>query len=127
MRGTVIIGTHSVEMVANALTPVLFKRVFRKDLLLETQKQDLDLTLFQELGYVMAMQGTEMTAKELSNAVTYDGYLEWLEQYEALDIMSAVNEIFTLYSTQNVSTSKAKKKASKRIESITQQSTSSDV
>lgn len=126
MRKAVIIGTHSVDMVSNALTPVLFKRVFHKDLLLETQKKDLDLTLFQELGYVMMMQASGLSAKDLTNAISYDGYMEWLEQFEALDIMSAVNEIFELYSAQNMPTSKSKKKASKLIESITLPSTSSD-
>ena len=126
MNKTIDIGTHKVDMVSNALTPVLFKKVFRTDLLLETQKKDLDLTLFQELGYIMAMQASGMTAKELTDAVSYDGYLEWLVQFEALDVMNAVNEIFSLYSAQNVATSKSKKKVSKRTENLTLPSTSSD-
>lgn len=107
--GIIKIGTHDVNMSANAMTPVLFRRLFHKDFMTESQSKQLDLNLFQELGFVMAMQGTDKTLKELQD-LTVDDYYEWLLGFEALDIMKAVNDIFALYSGQTGSTSQAKKK-----------------
>lgn len=109
MKGTINISGKDVEMYANAMTPVIFKRVFHKDFLMESQKKDVDLTLFQELGFVMAQQAAK-PAKELMTGLTVDEYYEWLEEFGALDIINKVDEIFALYSDQAQSTSTSKKK-----------------
>lgn len=107
--GIIKIGEHDVKMSANAMTPVLFQRLYHKDFMIESQSKQLDLNLFQELGFVMAMQGTDKTVKELQE-LSIDNYYEWLMQFEALDIMKAVNEIFALYSGQTTTSSTPKKK-----------------
>lgn len=109
MKGNVKIGKQDVEMVANAFTPVLFQKLFHKDFLMESQKKDINLTLFQELGFVMAQQATDKTTKELVE-LSLDDYYAWLEEFEAMDIMNAVQDIFALYSGQTAITSKPKKK-----------------
>lgn len=109
MRGTIKLGDKDVEMYANAMTPVIYKRIFRKDFLVESQKKDVDMTIFQELGFVMAVQAEKGTRDILDN-VTIDNYYEWLEGFEALDIIGNVTDIFALYSNQTVSTSVSKKK-----------------
>lgn len=109
MKGTVKIGDKNVEMFANALTPVLYKRIFHKDFLLESQKKDMDMTIFQELAFVMAKQANATSAKELMNELGIDDYYEWLGNFEAMEIMEKVNEIFALYHSQAKSTSTSKK------------------
>jgi hypothetical protein len=109
MRRTINIGGKDIDMVANGLTPVIYKRIFRRDFLAETQKEDLDLTIFQELGFVMAMQ-SEKPMKELMEGLTIENYYEWLEGFGAMDIISKVNEIFAVYQAQNRPTSIPKKK-----------------
>lgn len=108
MRGTVKLGNKDVEMNANAFTPVLYRKVFQKDFLKESQKENLDVTIFQELGFIMASQAKIPEIKELT-ALTIDSYYAWLMDFEALDIMNSVNDIFALYSKQSKSTSKSKK------------------
>lgn len=108
MRGTVKLGNKNVEMDANAFTPVLFRKVFKKDFIKESQKEDVDITIFQELGFIMASQAKELSIKELTE-LTVESYYEWLMEYEALDIMQAVNDIFSLYSAQTKTTSRSKK------------------
>lgn len=109
MKGTIKIGEHDVEMLANGLTPVLYKRIFHRDFIMESQKKDADLTIFQELGFVMAKQAEEATVKDLMN-MSLDAYYEWLMQFEAMDVINSVTEIFALYAAQAQSTSTAKKK-----------------
>lgn len=109
MKGTVKIGNKNVEMFANAFTPVLYKRIFHKDFLMESQKKDMDMTIFQELAFVMAKQATATNAKELMNGLTVDDYYEWLADFEAMEIMESVNDIFALYHSQTRSTSRSKK------------------
>lgn len=109
MKGTVKIGDKNVDMVANALTPVLYKRVFRKDFLLESQKKDIDMTIFQELAFVMASQAQIISAKQLMTELSVESYYEWLEGFEAMEIMEAVNDIFALYHSQTKVSSRSKK------------------
>lgn len=109
MRRTLTIGEYDVDMVANGMTPVIYKRIFRKDFLVESQKKDTDMTLFQELGFVMAMQA-QKPVKELMEGLTESDYWEWLEKFGALDVLNSVDKIFELYANQTVSTSTAKKK-----------------
>lgn len=109
MRKTLLIGEHEVDMVANGLTPVLYKRVFHRDFLAESQKEDTDFTIFQELGFIMSQQATR-PVKELMNDITEEEYWEWLSQFDAMDLVNNVGEIFAIYQGQAKSTSKAKKK-----------------
>lgn len=109
MKGTVKIGNKNVDMVANALTPVLYKKIFRKDFLVESQKKDMDLTIFQELAFVMASQAQIVSAKQLMTELNVESYYSWLEEFEAMEIMEAVNDIFALYHSQTKVSSTSKK------------------
>lgn len=110
MKGNIKIGEHDVEMLANGLTPVLYRRIFHKDFLMESQNAEADLTIFQELGFVMARQAEEgVSTKDLMDT-SIDAYYEWLQQYEAMDVINSIDDIVRLYSAQSKSTSAAKKK-----------------
>ena len=76
MRGTIDFGGKSVELVANGATPVLYKRVFRRDFLSSANKAD-DMDVYVELAFIMAKQAEKPMA-ELINSLKYEDYLEWI-------------------------------------------------
>lgn len=107
MRGTIKIGDRDVEMVANGATPFIFKRVFRKDFLAETQKEDMDV--YAELAFVMSQQA-EKPMTELLNSLKIEDFYEWIEGFEAMDIVTVAPDIFEIYQGQAKSSSASKKK-----------------
>ena len=108
MRGTIDFGGKPVELVANGATPVLYKRVFRRDFLSSANKAD-DMDVYVELAFIMAKQAEKPMA-ELINSLKYEDYLEWVEGFGAMDIVEKVSDIFALYQGQAVQTSVSKKK-----------------
>jgi hypothetical protein len=108
MRGTIEFGGKPVELVANGATPVLYKRVFRRDFLNSANKAD-DMDIYVELAFVMAKQA-EKPLSELINGLKYEDYLEWVQNFEAMDIISKVTDVFALYQGQAVQASVSKKK-----------------
>lgn len=108
MRGTINFGERPVELVANGATPVLYKRVFRRDFLNSANKAD-DMDIYVELAFIMAKQA-EKPLSELINSLKYEDYLEWIENFGAMDIVEKVTDIFTLYQGQAMQTSVSKKK-----------------
>jgi hypothetical protein len=108
MRGTITFGDKPTELVANGATPVLYKRVFRRDFLNSANKAD-DMDIYVELAFIMAKQAEKPLA-ELINGLKYEDYLEWVQNFEAMDIISKVTDVFALYQGQAVQTSVSKKK-----------------
>ena len=108
MRGTITFGDKPIELVANGATPVLYKRVFRHDFLNSANKQD-DMDVYAELAFIMAKQA-EKPLTELINALKYEDYLEWIENFGAMDLAEKATDIFTLYQGQAMQTSVSKKK-----------------
>ena len=108
MRGTIDFGGKPTELVANGATPVLYKRVFRRDFLNSANKAD-DMDIYVELAFIMVKQA-EKPLSELINGLKYEDYLEWIENFGAMDIVEKVTDIFTLYQGQAVQTSVPKKK-----------------
>ncbi len=108
MRGTITFGDKPIELVANGATPVLYKRVFRHDFLSSANKQD-DMDVYAELAFIMAKQA-EKPLTELINALKYEDYLEWIENFGAMDLVEKATDIFTLYQGQAMQTSVSKKK-----------------
>lgn len=108
MRGTITFGDKPIELVANGATPVLYKRVFRRDFLSSANKQD-DMDVYAELAFIMAKQA-EKPLTELINALKYEDYLEWIENFGAMDLVEKATDIFTLYQGQAMQASVSKKK-----------------
>ena len=107
MRGTVRIGDRDIDLVANGATPFIFKRVFRKDFLAETQKEDMDV--YAELAFVMSQQA-DKPMTELLNSLKIEDFYEWIEGFEAMDIVTVAPDIFAIYQGQTKSSSASKKK-----------------
>lgn len=113
-RGIVKIGSKDVDMLANAASPVIYRRIFQKDFLLQMDpKGEIDTNALSEMGYVMSLQ-TQMTFKEIVDTISQDDYYTWLEQFEALDVMMACNAIFALFKGQEKTLVSQKKRTHRR-------------
>ena len=121
MRGNVKIGSVDVEMLANAASPIFYKRLFHDDFLV--QLQDLqhevtedngamlihgDTSIFGQMGFIMAKQA-EMSDTQLLNLKIED-YIKWLSQFDPMALVNAVPDITVLYTSQEKSSVEAKKK-----------------
>ena len=113
-RGIVKIGSKDVDMLANAVSPVIYRRIFQKDFLLQMDpKGEIDTNALSEMGYVMSLQ-TQMTFKEIVDTISQDDYYTWLEQFEAFDVMMACNAIFALVKGQEKTLVSQKKRTHRR-------------
>ena len=104
MRKPVQIGSKNTELVANAASPYLYEMIFKEDFLKKLQDKDPDLEIVQKMAFVMAKQG-EMTSMTQLAELSVDDYLEWLLQFEPMDILTASEEIMKLYLGQTKGTS----------------------
>lgn len=117
MYGKVNFGEKEVELKATALTPVLFRRIFKFDLLntlakmrnIETLDEWSQIEeglnaheLFTKLGFVMAMQG----GKADYSKITIEDYYNWLDEFETNSI--AVDEIIKIYHGNTATTTDSK-------------------
>jgi hypothetical protein len=133
MRGTVKIGQRDVDMLANAASPFIYKKIFHKDFLMTVgtnyvdangkQQTDVDTSAITEMAYVMHMQ-TVKTFKEILDTATVDDFGAWVSEFEALDFAMAMTEIMGLYYQQQKTTVSPKKKQHRRSANTPQRSTS---
>lgn len=107
MRGTVNINGKDVELVANAASPYLYRQIFQEDFLRKIQEKDPDTDLMQRMGFVMAAQAKMSTSEVLK--LTQADFLEWLTDFDPLDILTATEEISDLYFRQAKGLSTPKK------------------
>ena len=113
-RGIVKIGGRPFDMLANAASPVIYRRIFHKDFLMQMDpKGEVDTNALQEMGFVMYLQTTK-TFKEIMDTVTKDDYYEWLTNFEALDVIMAAGDIFALFKGQEKTLVTQKKRTRKR-------------
>lgn len=112
MKGKVKIGNQSVEMVANAATPVLFKEVFHEDYFQAAEEFSRSpsngevVDIYSKIGFIAAHQAKKDFEVQ---SLTFEDYLRWLEQFEAYDMLDAVDAIAGLYSYQAKETAVPKK------------------
>ena len=128
MRGTVKIGERDVDMLANAASPFIYKKIFHKDFLMSVssgsdKKADWDTNAITEMAFVMHMQ-TVKTFKEILDTVTVDDFGAWVSEFEALDFAMAMAEIMGLYYNQQKTTVTPKKKRKRQSAPSPQRSTS---
>ena len=112
------IGGITVPMLANGATPIRYKHIFHKDIIAEFQEAQNDYskatTSMPELAFVMAKQAEAKDGKVDLNLIDEDMYVEWLEQFDPMDLPLASDQIVDLYMGNNATTSEAKKKTSEK-------------
>lgn len=106
------VGEKTVPMLSNAATPLYFRQVFSKDLLvflqtMQTKKGIVDgfSEVVAELAFVMMAQAEKKKINELN----FDKFIEWLGGFEPLDFEQASGEILGLYTSGGKTLSKPKK------------------
>jgi len=106
-------GGKEIKLAANAATPFRFKQLFGLDLLRmfqqSTKSEDDQIVLadvVSQLAYIMNKQaeGANM------NAISMDDFFLWLEGFEAMDLVSAGEQIMNVYLSSTITSVDAKKK-----------------
>lgn len=110
MYKDVKIGTKTVGMLANAASPYLFKQIFKRDFLKESQAKDFDTSLIEMMGFVMAKQAEYEKTSDLLK-LNESAYIDWLTQFDPLDVLTAAADISSLYMGQTISTAVPKNEA----------------
>ena len=112
MFAEVKVGKFTIPMRASGRTPLYYRQVFHKEILdafsSEGNKFSMAAENIPEVAYIMAMNGEGADMSRLNE----DTFAEWTEQFEAMDLLMAGEEIFNVYLNNLESTSKAKKKVS---------------
>lgn len=106
------VGDKTVAMLANGATPLFYKQLFKKDLLklFSNKGEEMVGEQVSELAFIMAMQAKEgMTAAEMMK-LSYDAYIEWLSQFEPLDLTMSGGDITLMYVSDSVPSAMPKKK-----------------
>lgn len=114
------VGRKTVPMTANAATEYRCKQTFRQTLLqeflklapaiesgddLSAEEADKVIDVSSKLGYIMAMQAAKADMSKLNE----ETYLQWLEDFEPLDLLKAAGDIIKLWIGQKATTAKSKK------------------
>lgn len=111
MQKTVKIGDKDVMMRSSATTAIRYRNIFHEDIMKELMEMDpkkMDANVIekiQKLGYIMARSAEHADMKTL----TEDGFVEWLDQFETIDIIQASKDIMMLYLGNKLSSSELKK------------------
>lgn len=109
------VGEKSIPMLANGATPIRFRMVFGKDIMTEFSKVKEDTgvatTSIAELAFIMAKAAEAQGEKKPMSTLNIDSFIDWMEQFEPMDLVLAADEIVDLYLGNEVTMSEAKKKA----------------
>lgn len=102
------IGNKNVPMTSNAATEYRCKQIFNRAILKEFSKfipilgkgedmspedQDVLIDTTSKLAYVMAMQAAKVDMTTLNE----ETYIQWLEDYEPLDILRSASDVIMLW------------------------------
>jgi len=110
------VGNITVPMLANGATPIRYKLVFHKDILKELkgiEGDESNIATVGELAFIMAMQAKANNGEYDLTKLNDNDYLEWLEQFNPLDIEMASEKIIDVYVGNTVTSSEPKKKEKK--------------
>lgn len=111
MYRVVKIGDKEVPMLGVASVDIYYKRIFREDpLSIMTSKKTDDgekTRVAFGVGFVMAKLA-ELKDRKAVMALTFEDYLEWLEQFSYGDYVGAAADIISIYYGQKAPTSKEK-------------------
>lgn len=107
MEREIQIGSKNVKLNINALTPILYKRLFKSDMIVSLNKMrggknpEIATEFFPQLAYCGYCQANK-------EKMTEDGFVEFVSSFEALDIVIAAPQIMQLVNAQEKHTSTEK-------------------
>lgn len=125
----ITVGGKNLRLHANGATPLRFKMIFGKDIIVEINRMNKGLIdegelieLAGQIAFVMNMQA-DKTREELSK-ISKENYIDWLEQFDgAMCFANAADAIMSIYLGNEKGDSKSKKEEDLPSESSIQQST----
>lgn len=104
------IGAKSISFLSNGVTPLWYKQIFGKDLLQSLTNGSGDMEIasdkIPELAFVMAKQAEKVDMSQLN----YNSYMDWLENFEPLDLVLNSSEIANVYISDSITAVEPKKK-----------------
>ena len=111
MYNIVKIGDKDVPMLSMASVDIYYRSIFHRDAL-KTQVNTVDeadsVNFVQEMAFVMAKFAELKDRKEMLK-LNEDSYLEWLDQFERVDLINALPDAQKTYEGQMLETADAKK------------------
>lgn len=113
--GVVKTGTRDVPMLANGATRIHYQHVFGRNLnsfFLMKMSDEENADVVGELAYIMASAAAGADMRKLN----YDGYINWIEGFDALDFATeeAAIQIIDIYQSNSVPSSEVKKNQDRR-------------
>lgn len=111
MYNLIKIGTKDVPMLSMASVDVYYKNVFHEDPLkvqTEAQGPNEAITFYTKMAFIMAKFAECRDRKEMAK-LNEDSYIEWLDQFDRLELMTALEGIQATYDGQSVTYTDAKK------------------
>lgn len=111
MYNLIKIGEKTVPMLSMASVDVYYKNIFHEDpLKIQTEAQGANeaITFYYRMGFVMAKFAEIRDRKEMAK-LNEDSYIEWLDQFDRLELMTALEGIQATYDGQSVTYTDAKK------------------
>jgi hypothetical protein len=109
------VGEKSIPMLANGATPIRYRMVFGKDIMTEFNKVNDDegkaTDSLSELAFIMAKAAEAQSEHKPMATLNQESFIDWLEQFEPLDLTLAAEDIINLYLGNEETLSEVKKKA----------------
>ena len=114
MYNIVKIGEKDVPMLSMASVDIYYRNVFHEDplkLQSEDQSPSDAIAFYERMGFVMAMFAERKT-REGMRELREDDFLDWMDSFDRLDLMTALSDIQKTYDGQAVTNAEAKKNTS---------------
>ena len=107
------IGEKTVPLLANGATPFWYKQIFHKDIIAQISGAEDEIEALveaaPELTFVMAKQAECQKFEDMRKYGT-ENFYEWLQDFDAMDIPMAMEQIMAVYMGNKIMTSEPKKK-----------------
>ena len=103
-------GEHqkTIGFLSNGATPLFYKQVFKNDLLQMLTgggQMEIASDKIPELAFIMAKQAEKADMTK----VNYNGFVDWLSQFEPLDLVIKSTEIADVYIGDSMTSVEPKK------------------
>jgi len=114
MYDIVKIGDKDVPMLAMASVDIYYKNIFGIDPLTVQTKEDPPIseviTLFQQMGFVMAKFAETKSRKEMLK-LNEESFIDWIEQFDRAELIKALPDIRAIYDGEKAPSAEEKKQA----------------
>ena len=112
MYNIVKIGDKQIPMQSMASVDVYFRNIFHADpYQLQTEGADKPGAMVDfhiKMAFVMA-KFAELHDRKKMSQLNEDSFIEWLEQFDRMDLLNALESVMLTYNGQQITTSEAKK------------------